>query len=115
MAFTDTATIKGSKYTWKLSPSVKRFTLRDNGFEETNGRNYQLIRPIEATPQSDEGFRLKITVNKDLKTFKMSITTADGLRKVDIFKSDATAANQEKFYFLMAGMVDRGVFEQIEN
>ncbi|SKA08343.1 Putative amino acid metabolism [Pilibacter termitis] len=110
MAFTKEATVEGSTVKYALNPSVKRFTLRDNGFVETQSGNFQLIRPIEATPQSKEGFKLKITVNRELTMFKMSITTADGLRAVNIFKSEDLKLNQDKFYFLMDGMIDRGVF-----
>ncbi|MDR0921800.1 MAG: DUF1831 domain-containing protein [Lactobacillales bacterium] len=114
MAFETSATISGSKYKYKLNPSAKRYTLRDNGFTETQSGNFQLIRPLEATPQSNEGFKLKITVSKDIKTLKMSITTANGLRSVNIFKDANHELNQEKFYFLMDGMIDRGVFVKEE-
>lgn len=113
MAFTKTATVEGSPVVYQLHPDAKRYTLRDNGFTETNGGNYQLIRPLDATPQSKEGFRLKITVAKDLETFKMSITTANGLKAVNIFKDDKHTMSQEKFYFLMDGMISRGLFEKV--
>ena len=86
MAFETTATVLGAPISYRLHPDAKRYTLRDNGFTETNGGNYQLIRPLDATPQSKEGFKLKITVSKDIQTLKMSITTANGLKAVNIFK-----------------------------
>ncbi|MDR2465079.1 MAG: DUF1831 domain-containing protein [Streptococcaceae bacterium] len=112
MAFEKEATLKGSKYIYSLNPLVKKFTLRDNGFVQTMNGNHQFVRTLEATPQSKEGFRLKITVNKDLQTFKMGVTTKDGLRTVDLFKKEEFRMMQEKFYFLMEGMIDRGVFEK---
>ena len=78
MAFETTATVLGAATQYRIAPEAKKYTLRDNGFTETNGGNFQLIRGLEATPQSKEGFKLKITVAKDLQTFKMSITTAAG-------------------------------------
>jgi len=99
-----------SKFTYSLNPSAKRFSLRDNGFTETKAGNFQLVRPIEATPQSKDGFKLKITVNKEIDAFKMSITTANGLRTVNIFKDEKYKMNQDKFYFLMDGMIERNVF-----
>ena len=62
MAFQQKATVLGSDVFYRIAPQAKRYTLRDNGFTETNGGNFQLIRPLEATPQSKEGFKLKITV-----------------------------------------------------
>ncbi|GAA2910543.1 DUF1831 domain-containing protein [Enterococcus pseudoavium] len=114
MAFTKTATIKGSKYSYALAPTAKKYTLRDNGFTETSSGNFQLIRPLQATPQSKEGFKLKITVAKDLESFKMSVTTANGLKAVDIFKDSKQELVQEKFYFLLDGMIDRGLFVKEE-
>ncbi|MHC5250211.1 DUF1831 domain-containing protein [Enterococcus sp. HY326] len=113
MAFTETATVEGASVLYKLNPEAKRYTLRDNGFTETKSGNYQMIRSLDATPQSKEGFRLKITVAKDLETFKMSITTANGLKAVNIFKDNQHVMSQEKFYFLMDGMISRGLFEKV--
>ncbi len=99
MAFETTATVLGAPISYRLHPDAKRYTLRDNGFTETNGGNYQLIRPLDATPQSKEGFKLKITVSKDIQTLKMSITTANGLKAVNIFKDPKQKMSQDKFYF----------------
>lgn len=114
MAFSQTASVLGSPIQYRLSPSAKRYTLRDNGFVETNGGNFQLLRSLEPTPQSKEGFKLKITVSKDIKTLKMSITNANGLKAVNIFKSDQHQMLQEKFYFLMDGFIDRGLLEKVQ-
>lgn len=110
MAFETTATVLGAATQYRIAPEAKEYTLRDNGFTETNGGNFQLIRGLEATPQSKEGFKLKITVAKDLQTFKMSITTANGLKAVNIFKDEQHKMLQEKFYFLMDGFISRGLF-----
>jgi hypothetical protein len=113
MGFTTTATIPGADTSYALAPTAKRYTLKDNGFTETTAGNFQLIRPLDATPQSKEGIKLKITVSKDIKTLKLSVTTANGLKTVDIFKNKNHALLQEKFYFLMDGMISRGLFEKV--
>ena len=110
MAFESKATVEGCSIFYKVNPSAKKYTLKDNGFTETKSGNFQLIRPLDATPQSKEGFKLKITVAKDLQTFKMSITTANGLKAVNIFKDEQHKMLQEKFYFLMDGFISRGLF-----
>lgn len=43
----------------------------------------------------------------------MSVTTANGLKAVNIFKDSANDLLQEKFYFLMDGFIDRGLFEKV--
>lgn len=113
MAFQETSTVLGSPVSYRLASSAKRYTLRDNGFTETKGGNFQLIRPLEATPQSNEGFKLKITVDKEIKTLKMSVTTANGLKAVNIFKDTHNDLLQEKFFFLMDGFISRGLFEKV--
>ncbi|MGX7163763.1 DUF1831 domain-containing protein [Enterococcus massiliensis] len=112
MAFQEKATVLGADISYRINPSAKRYTLRDNGFTETNGGNFQLIRPLEATPQSKEGLKLKITVSEDIKTLKMSVTTSNGLKAVNIFKDESHKMLQEKFYFLMDGFISRGLFEK---
>jgi hypothetical protein len=112
MAFKETASVEGSPVFYKVNENAKKYTLRDNGFTETNSGNFQLIRPLDATPQSKEGFKLKITIAGDLKTLKMSITTANGLKSMNIFKGDSHEMSREKFYFLMDGMISRGVLEK---
>lgn len=112
MAFQTKATVAGADVYYKVHEGAKPYTLRDNGFVETKSGNFQLIRPLDATPQSKEGFKLKITISNDLKTLKMSVTTANGLKAVNIFASQNHALNQEKFYFLMNGLIDRDVLTQ---
>ena len=72
MAFEQTIKLKNCRYDYTLSPTVKKFTLKDN------------------------------------------ITDKSGLRLVDIFKSEETHIHQEKFYFLMDSLVERGVFTKSE-
>lgn len=114
MAFDKTASVLGSPVVYRVAEGAKKYTLRDNGFTETSSGNFQLIRPLDATPQSSEGFKLKITVAKDIETLKMSITTPNGLKAVNIFKGGKHEMSQEKFYFLMDGMISRGLFEKVE-
>lgn len=112
MAFTETATVAGCPVSYKVSASAKKYTLRDNGFTETASGNFQVVLPLDASPQSKQGFKLKITVYHDLKTLKMAVTTANGMKAVNIFSEEKFALNQEKFYFLMDGMISRGCFEK---
>jgi hypothetical protein len=109
MAFSTEVTAAGSKYVYRLTDTVKRFTLRDNGFTETKAGNFQFLRPIEVMSQAKNSFMLKITVAKDLKNFKLSITSKDGMRAVNIFKDEKNKMLQDKFYFLLDGLIERGV------
>ena len=107
MAFEKSIHLTDCKYRYTISPNVKKFTLRDTTFVQNKIGNYELHRLLESFP-------LKITINKDLTGFKLSITDKSGLRNVNIFKNEDHHILQEKFYFLMQSLVDRNVFEQEE-
>ena len=114
MAFEKTIKLQNCRYDYTLSPSVKKFTLKDNTFFETKVGNYELTRLLEKVPNSGEGFLLKIIINKDLTGVKINITDKSGLRLVNIFKNPENKIIQQKFYFLMDSLVEREIFERIE-
>ncbi|KXT76574.1 DUF1831 domain-containing protein [Streptococcus sp. DD12] len=114
MAFEKTIHLADSRDTYTLSPTVKAYTLRDMTFTQKQPIGiYELQRLLEKVPNSGDGFLLKITINKDLTGFKLTITDKSGLRPVNIFKTEEHKILQEKFYFLMDSLVERGVFEKI--
>lgn len=86
----------------------------DNTFVETKVGNYELTRLLENVPNSGDGFLLKIIINKNLSGVKINITDKSGLRLVNIFKSEDNHIIQEKFYFLMDSLVERGIFTKQE-
>lgn len=114
MAFESKVALQNCRYAYQISPSIKKYTLRDSTFETTKVGNYQLTRMLEEIPNSDQGFLLKIIINPDLTGFKINITDKSGLRLVNIFKPDGNKVIQEKFYFLMDSLVDREIFTKIE-
>ncbi|QPS70501.1 DUF1831 domain-containing protein [Lactococcus garvieae] len=113
MAFITEKQLDGCKYIYKLSPNIKKFTLKDTTFIQNNVGNFEFKRMLEEVPNSGQGFLLKIIINPDLTGFKMSITDKSGLRNVNIFKN-ANEIIQDKFYFQMDTFVDRDVFIKSE-
>lgn len=115
MAFETNIHPAGSRYAYTLSSTVKTYTLRDMTFSQKQPAGfYELRRLLEKVPNSGEGFLLKIVINKELTGFKLTITDKSGLRAVNIFKSEDNHILQEKFYFLMDSLVERGIFEKSE-
>ncbi|HFU4433074.1 TPA: DUF1831 domain-containing protein [Streptococcus suis] len=110
MAFQQSVTLKDCNFTYHISPAIKKYTLRDNTFEQTKAGHYQLTRLLEETPNSNQGFLLKIIINQDLTGFKINITDKSGLHLVNIFKPESNKVIQEKFYFLMDSLIDRDIF-----
>ena len=112
MAFLTEKHLDNCKDTYQLSDSIKKYTLMDTTFIKNNVGNYELTRVLETVPNSGEGPLLKIIIKADLSGFKLSVTDQSGLRHVNIFKSDDNQMVQEKFYFQMNALVDRGVFKK---
>lgn len=52
MAFEQTIKLKNCRYEYTLSPTVKKFTLKDNTFFETKVGNYELTRLLEKDRKS---------------------------------------------------------------
>ncbi|HAP15876.1 DUF1831 domain-containing protein [Lactococcus muris] len=113
MAFITEKLLEDCKYSYKLSPNVKKFTLKDTTFVQNNVGNFEFKRILEEVPNSGQGFLLKIIINPDLTGFKMSVTDKSGLRNVNIFKN-ANKIIQDKFYFQMDVFVDRDIFIKTE-
>lgn len=107
MAFKTQATILGINRTFEVSPECKPYTLRDNGFTETKGGNFQYRRPLDT--ENKRGLVLKVTVKKDLKTLKISTVTSNELTAVDVTKLENNAMILEKINFIFDGFVDRHV------
>ena len=108
MAFEKSIHLDDCKYTYTISPNIKKYTLRDTTFEPNKLGHYELNRLLQ-------GFPLKITINKDLSSFKLSVTDQSGLRLVNIFKNDKLSIIQDKFYFLMDSLVERDIFTKSED
>ncbi|EHJ51835.1 DUF1831 domain-containing protein [Streptococcus macacae] len=115
MAFEQTIQLPNCNYSYTISPTIKKYTLRDTTFTQNRLGNYELTRLLEKVPNSGDGFPLKIVINKDLTAFKLTITDKSGLRIVNIFNSEDNRILQEKFYFLMDSLVDRDIFVKTKN
>ncbi|TWS95617.1 DUF1831 domain-containing protein [Streptococcus sp. sy018] len=112
MAFKQEIHLPDCQYRYAISPKIKKYTLRDTTFFENKIGHYELTRLLEEIPNSNQGFPLKIIVNKELTGFKLTITDQSGLRSVNIFKSEQHKIFQDKFYFLMNSLVERGIFDK---
>ncbi len=52
-------------------------------------------------------------VNKDMTQLKMSTVTKNGLQSVQLYGLEHTDVAIEKTEFLLAGLVERGVLEEV--
>ncbi len=111
MAFLEKDQLEGSSDSYKMSPNVKKYTLRDNGFEQLKNGNFQFSRDLEiGTAKSP---KLKMSVSSDLKTFKLSAVTANGLRTVNLYKGEAFTEAQERAGYILTEFVESGILERV--
>ena len=111
MAYQTTAKLLGDNTTYRLSDNVKKYSLRDTGFLESKGGKFQLERSLDPTSPV-KGFKLKITVAPDLKSFKMITTTANGMKEVNIFNGKNAAAQTEQLEYILTDLIDRQIIEK---
>ncbi|MGX7023317.1 DUF1831 domain-containing protein [Vagococcus hydrophili] len=112
MSFLDKATVEGATTFYKVKETARAYAFKDYGFKETASGNFQLVRPLDTNPQNKQSPKLKMTVAKDLKTLKMSITTPNGLKSMNIFKGDSHEEKQAQFKYIMADMMHYGCLEE---
>ncbi|UUX34222.1 cysteine desulfurase [Fundicoccus culcitae] len=112
MAFSKTASLKGFNRTFSISPECRPYTLRDNGFEETKGGNFQYKRPLDVDHRN--GLVLKVTVNSDLSMLKISTVNTKGLASVDVMSLANNDMVVEKINFIFDGFIDRDVLVEVK-
>lgn len=115
MAFAKEVKLPGDEHTYAISPDIKRYSLIDVGFIATKAGNFALERNLSGSSPYEKGFKLKITVSKDLTGFKLATTTANGLQAVNIFKDPSKADNVTQYNFIMDNLVSRDILVRVDS
>lgn len=111
MAFDKVASLPGMTKQYRLSPNVKKYTLRDSGFQETKSGNYQYVRSL-ADVGSKQGAMLKVLVDKEIETLRISTTTANGLKSLNVFNTKMEA-NVKNLTYILDWFVEKNVLEEV--
>lgn len=111
MAFKNTAKVIGLDRSFQVSPEARPYTLRDNGFVNTKGGNFQYKRDM--TNESNQEFVLKVTVDSKLEGLKISTVNGTGLQSVNISLLKDNDMLLEKVNFIFDGFVDRKVLVEV--
>lgn len=112
MALAKEVQIKGDADTYVLSSAVKKYTLRDLGFEVTKRGSFTFERSLDPTSPYQAGAKLKITINDDLTEFKMGTVNGSGTASMDIFNNSRSEEFITQYHYILDEMVERGVFEK---
>lgn len=114
MAFDKVASVNGSTKKYQLNPNVKKYTLRDHGFQETKSGNFQLTRSLTTSMNPKQGILLKIVVDKDLQTLRMSTTNASGLKSMNVYANKNMQQVVENLEYILAGFVEQNLFVEVD-
>lgn len=114
MAFDKTTKLLGDQQAYTISQQIKKFSLKDVGFQETKNGNFILKRSLDPSSPYNAAVELKVTVNADLSGFKFAALAANGMREVNIFKMEKSAAYLEQFHYIMATLSDREIIEPVQ-
>ncbi|GEL38693.1 hypothetical protein FC12_GL002282 [Lacticaseibacillus paracasei subsp. tolerans DSM 20258] len=111
MALAATGSAQDDPKTYQIGSTLKRFTLIDLGFVQTKNGNFQLQRSLDPNSPYTTANKLKMTVAKNLDKFQLDVTTGNGLKAINIFKTDATKENVEQYQYWINNLIERGVIE----
>ncbi|RPA59121.1 hypothetical protein EF384_06870 [Aerococcus agrisoli] len=113
MAFATKVQLKGADKTFKLADTVKKYTLRDYGFQEGKQGNFEFERVVKPTFNDSREVLFKMKVAADLSGFTMTVTNLNGMQVVNVYKNDTLQPLREAVENLQADLVERGVLEEI--
>lgn len=108
------ASLPGSSVSYELHSEVKRYTLLDNGFLETKNGNYQYERTLSKQASDQTAPHLKLTVGKNLDRLRMSVVTAKGLKKVNLYKENQFEEERALAEFYLDNFVNEKVLLPVE-
>ncbi|CAJ1193181.1 hypothetical protein RF371_08090 [Companilactobacillus paralimentarius] len=103
------AQVLGDQEVYELSPEVKRYSLMDSGFKETNKGGFRLEHPLNGTSPYAARFFVKAVVSKDLDSLKLSITDKSGMHNINIFKLKDSEEEIQDYRYLMDFLKEKNV------
>lgn len=105
----NTVVINGDNRKFTVNPDVKKYSLTDVGFNQTQHGNFNYEHPLYNDSPYDAGCKLKITLNKDMTHLTMVVTDVNGLQKVNIFKNKQLTKMVDLLNFILKDLEDRNI------
>lgn len=107
------AKINGDTREFALSEAIKRYALIDVGFKQTKNDNFVYEHPLYIDSPYNANMKLKMTINGDLDQLSMVITDKNGLKKIDIFKTDTMQPVRELLDFILKDMEEKEILVEV--
>lgn len=106
--------LPGGQDKFAVSDQAVRYTLRDNAFRETKNGNFQYERPLSKLVMDKSAPKLKIAISKDLSDLTLNTVTANGMKKIDLYKNDQRKEARDFAEYILADLVENGVLTKID-
>ncbi|MER2064022.1 MAG: hypothetical protein ABS873_05180 [Alkalibacterium sp.] len=103
----------GSEDYYAVHEEAKRYTLRDNGFLESKNGSFQYERVLSLHSQDKKVPKLKLVISKEIDELKLSAVTSNGLKKVDLYKSDQMEEERKFAEGIIASLVEANVLKKV--
>lgn len=105
------ASLPGSQVEYVVNDQAKRYTMRDNAFNETKNGNFQYQRILSTVPTDKTAPKLKITVSKDFSVLKINTVTSNGMKKIDLYKKDSQKNTREIAEYVLNSLIEEKVLQ----
>lgn len=112
MAYKEINQIIGDNQRYRLSSSIKKYSLLDVGFNISRTGKFELERSLDPNSPYNQGFKFKMTVDPNLKKFKMATVTANGMREVDVHKGKDVETHLEQLNYILDNLLERQIIEK---
>jgi Domain of unknown function (DUF1831). len=103
------AQVQGDQEVYELDPTVKKYSLLDAGFMETNKGSFRLEHPINGSSPYAARYYLHATVDKNLDSLKLAITDKSGMHNINMFKIKDTEKEISDYRYLMNFLKEKNV------
>lgn len=113
MSQSNAASLDGSKVEYRVHPDAKRYTLRDNGFVETQNGNFQYERSLTTHGNLTSAPKLRITITKNFDKLRILSVAPNGIKKVNLYANEEMKEARELAEFYLADFVKENVLERI--
>lgn len=109
----NTQQLPGGTTKYAVADTAVRYTLRDNAFTETRNGNFQYERTLSKQVMDKKSPKLKISVSKDLSNLTINTVTANGLKKIDLFKTNDRKEARDFAEYVLEDLINNGVLEKV--
>lgn len=103
------AQVQGDQEIYELNPDIKKYSLMDAGFMESNKGSFRLEHPINGSSPYAARYYLRATVSKDLDSLKLAITDKSGLHNINMFKVKNIDEEVSDYRYLMNFLKEKNV------